>query len=197
MSAGRVEAFSDGVIAIIVTIMVLELHVPADATLKSLLTAVPLLLVYALSFVTVAIMWVNHHHYLKNVRRIDASLLWANNTLLFWMSLIPFATRYLGQNLREALPVSVYAGVLVLCCASFYWLISVLCLHNRNYPEVSAEFERLRQKSGFTTLVYLACVALARFLPDFTLIVIVGLPLLYFIPDKKLVEKDLNEPGRG
>src|ERR1700760_2057246 len=103
MSIGRVEAFSDGVIAIIITIMVLELHVPADASPKALLSNLPLLLVYALSFLTVAIMWVNHHHYLKNARRIDPSLLWANNTLLFWMSLIPFATRYLGQNISSPL----------------------------------------------------------------------------------------------
>ena len=197
MSAGRVEAFSDGVIAIIITIMVLELKVPSDASLKSLLAAVPLLLVYALSFLTVAIMWVNHHHYLKNVRRIDPSLLWANNTLLFWMSLIPFATRYMGQNLRMALPISIYAGALALCCASFYWLISVLCNHNRSHPEVWAEFEWQRKKSGLTTLAYIACVALARVWPDLTLVVIVGLPLLYFIPDKKLVEKEPSEAKRG
>jgi uncharacterized membrane protein len=189
MSAGRVEAFSDGVIAIIITIMVLELHIPADASFKSLLANVPLLLVYALSFLTVAIMWVNHHHYLKHARRVDPSLLWANNTVLFWMSLIPFATRYLGQNLRAPLPITVYAGVLVLCCVSFYWLISVLCNHNRNDPVVWAEFERQRKKSGLTTFAYLACVGLARVWPDLTLVVIVGLPLLYFIPDRNLVEK--------
>jgi uncharacterized membrane protein len=193
MSIGRVEAFSDGVIAIIITIMVLELHVPADASLKALLANLPLLLVYALSFLTVAIMWVNHHHYLKNARRIDPALLWSNNTLLFWMSLIPFATRYMGQNLRAPLPISVYAGVLVLCCASFYWLISVLCSHNRNHPAVYEEFERQRRKSGFTTMAYLACVALAKMWPEPTLVIIVGLPLLYFIPDKKLVEKGPGE----
>jgi uncharacterized membrane protein len=193
MSAGRVEAFSDGVIAIILTIMVLELKVPADASPKALLAVLPLFLVYALSFLTVAIMWVNHHHYLKHARRVDPSLLWANNTLLFWMSLIPFATRYMGQNLRAPLPISVYAGVLVLCCVSFYWLISVLCSHNRNHPGIWAEFERQRKKGRLTTFTYLVCVGLARVWPDLTLVVIVGLPLLYFIPDGKLVEKAIGE----
>lgn len=144
MSTGRVEAFSDGVIAIIVTIMVLELKVPDDATLRSLGKVVPLFLVYALSFLTVAIMWVNHHHYLKTARRAEPSLLWSNNNLLFWMSLIPFATRYLGQNPSSPLPVALYAGLMGVTAAAFYWLIRFWADRTRKRSERSPRISPAR-----------------------------------------------------
>jgi len=172
MSTGRVEAFSDGVIAIIVTIMVLELKVPDDATLRSLGKVVPLFLVYALSFLTVAIMWVNHHHYLKTARRAEPSLLWSNNNLLFWMSLIPFATRYLGQNPSSPLPVALYAGLMGVTAAAFYWLIRVLGRQNA--------------KALGTLATYLACAGLAAALPKAALAIVVVLPIIYFIPETKL-----------
>jgi uncharacterized membrane protein len=187
MSTGRVEAFSDGVIAIIITIMVLELHVPADASLHSLLATVPLLLVYALSFLTVAIMWVNHHHYLKTARRPDAALLWSNTNLLFWMSLIPFATRYLQQNLSAPLPVAVYAGLLAVTAASFYWLIAVLGVHNAHHPALAAEYRHQRRKSLMTTAIYISCASLAWISHNLALAVVIVLPILYFLPERKLV----------
>ena len=101
MGTGRIEAFSDGVIAVIITIMVLELKVPRDTTLTSLFTVLPQFLAYVLSFIVVAIMWVNHHHLLHAARRADARLLWSNNNLLFWMSLVPFVTAYMGNNHRD------------------------------------------------------------------------------------------------
>ena len=161
MSTGRIEAFSDGVIAIILTIMVLELRVPADASPKALLAVLPLFLVYALSFLTVAIMWVNHHHYLKSARHADSALLWANNTLLFWMSLIPFATRYLGQNLSAPLPIALYGGLLAITASAFYWLLTVLEAHNSQHPAIAAEFRRQRKKSLYTISVYTVCTLLA------------------------------------
>jgi uncharacterized membrane protein len=189
MSTGRIEAFSDGVIAIIITIMVLELRVPADASLRSLIAVLPLLLVYALSFLTVAIMWVNHHHYLKTARRPDPQLLWANNTLLFWMSLIPFATRYLGQNLSSPLPVAVYAGVLAITCLSFYWLIVVLGDHNVHHPTIAAEYRHQRRKSLMTVAIYILCALFAWVSPRLALAVMIVLPGLYFLPERKLVDE--------
>jgi len=186
MTTGRVEAFSDGVIAIIVTIMVLELKVPADATPRALLGVLPLLLVYALSFLTVAIMWVNHHHFLKTARRPDPPLLWTNNNLLFWMSLIPFATRYLGQNLGLPLPVAVYAALLAVTSGSFYFLIRVLATHNAHNPIVSAQYFLQRKKSLGMVVVYIACAALAAVYPRVALVIVVLLPGLYFLPDRAL-----------
>jgi uncharacterized membrane protein len=188
MSVGRVEAFSDGVIAIIITIMVLELKMPADASLRSLLSTLPLLLVYALSFLTVAIMWVNHHHYLKTARRPDSQLLWANNNLLFWMSLIPFATRYLGQNLVASLPVSVYAGVLAVTALSFHWLIAVLGEHNAHHAALAEQYRHQRSKSLMTVAIYVGCASLAWAWPRLALAVVIVLPGLYFLPDRKLMD---------
>ncbi len=105
METGRVEAFRDGVIAIIVTIMVLQLNAPAEPTFASLLKISPVFLSYALSFTVAAIMWVNHHHLLHAVREVNARLLWSNLNL-FWMSLIPFVTDYMGKNHKEPLPVA-------------------------------------------------------------------------------------------
>lgn len=190
MSTGRVEAFSDGVIAIIVTIMVLELKVPDDPTTGSLAKVLPLFLVYALSFLTVAIMWVNHHHFLKTARRAEPGLLWSNNNLLFWMSLIPFATRYLGQNPRSPLPVAVYASLLGVTSASFYWLIRVLARQNAQNPPIAAEFDRQRAKSLGTLAVYVVCAGLASALPRVALAIIVVLPAIYFLPEKRLVAED-------
>ncbi len=190
MSTGRVEAFSDGVIAIIVTIMVLELKMPVNASPRALLAVAPLLLVYALSFLTVAIMWVNHHHYLKTARRADSQLLWANNNLLFWMSLIPFATRYLGQNLSFALPVATYSGLLAVTSLSFYWLIAVLLAHNAGHPALAEQYRHQKQKSLMTVGIYSICAALAAVSPRIALAVVIVLPVLYFLPDRKLLELD-------
>jgi uncharacterized membrane protein len=185
-----VEAFSDGVIAIIVTIMVLELKVPDDPSAGALAKVLPLFLVYALSFLTVAIMWVNHHHYLKTGRRPDPGLLWSNNNLLFWMSMIPFATRYLGQNPYSPLPVALYAGLLAVTSASFYWLIRVLGHQNAQNAAIAAEFDRQSAKSLGTLATYLACTGLASVLPKVALAIIVVLPAIYFLPEKKLVVED-------
>ena len=110
MGTNRLEAFSDGVIAVIITIMVLELKVPRDTTLVSLRGVLPQFLSYLLSFLVVAIMWVNHHHMLHSARRADARLLWSNNLLLFWMSLVPFVTAYMGDHHRDPRAVGSLRG---------------------------------------------------------------------------------------
>src|SRR5215467_2064323 len=122
MTTGRLEAFSDGVIAIIVTIMVLELRTPAQPTWPALLKVAPIFISYGLSFLVVAIMWVNHHHLIHAVRKVTARLLWSNLNLLFWMSLVPFVTEFVGKNYHEPMAVALYGLDLALCGCSF-WLL--------------------------------------------------------------------------
>src|SRR5215472_11170362 len=119
MTTNRLEAFSDGVIAIIVTIMVLELRAPAQPTWPALLKVAPIFISYGFSFLIVAIMWVNHHHMIHAVRQVTARLLWSNLNLLFWMSLVPFVTDFLGKNYRAPMAVALYGLDLTLCSAAF------------------------------------------------------------------------------
>src|SRR5215831_17397300 len=126
MSKGRLEAFSDGVIAIIITIMVLELKVPHEADLESLHPLIPLFLSYVLSFVFLGIYWNNHHHLLQAARRVTGGVLWANMHLLFWLSLTPFATAWMGENHFESLPVALYGGVQLLAAIAYYILTRTL-----------------------------------------------------------------------
>jgi uncharacterized membrane protein len=147
IGTNRLEAFSDGVIAVIITIMVLELKVPRDTTLVSLRGVLPQFLSYLLSFLVVAIMWVNHHHMLHSARRADARLLWSNNTLLFWMSLVPFVTAYMGNNWRDPRAVALYGVVLSLCSVSFAVLRSAIIQHHRDNPDMVRYHRRVQSKN--------------------------------------------------
>src|SRR5215204_2245284 len=122
MTKGRLEAFSDGVIAIIITIMVLELKVPHGTTVAALQPLLPIFLNYILSFVYIGIYWNNHHHLLHATQRVSAAILWANLHLLFWLSLIPFATGWMGENHFAKLPTAAY-GVVLLMSAIAYWIL--------------------------------------------------------------------------
>lgn len=133
MGTNRIEAFSDGVIAIILTVMVLELKVPASASTAALRAVAPSLMSYALSFVIVAIMWVNHHHLMHLAKHATAGLLWANNNLLFWMSLIPFVTAYMGQTHGAPLAVATYGAVLTLAAGGFTLLRYVVTLGHHGH----------------------------------------------------------------
>jgi uncharacterized membrane protein len=185
MKTGRLEAFSDGVIAVIITIMVLELKVPHADTPEALLEVLPSLLVYALSFAVVAIMWVNHHAFVDKARHADGALLWANNNLLFWMSLIPFATANLGEHGHATLAVAVYGGVFVMTCVSFLLLQMALARQNREDPARRLEFERLNHKAMFSITCYLASVGLAFVSIYASYAIFVIIPLLYFWPERK------------
>ena len=133
MSKGRMEAFSDGVLAIVITIMVLELAVPHEPELDALLALVPVFLSYILSFVYVGIYWNNHHHLLYAVGHTNGSVLWANLHLLFWLSLVPFATAWMGENNFAALPVAVYGFVLLMAGFAYSILVRFLIrLHGRD-----------------------------------------------------------------
>src|SRR5512147_2112746 len=130
MSKGRLEAFSDGVIAIIITIMVLELHVPAEATFSALRPLLPKFLSYVLSFIFLGIYWNNHHHLWQAVERVNGSILWANMHLLFWLSLIPFVTGWMGENNFSTIPVALYGLVLWLAALAYTIMVRVLLAHH-------------------------------------------------------------------
>jgi uncharacterized membrane protein len=132
MSKGRMEAFSDGVLAIIITIMVLELAVPHTADLAALLPVAPIFLSYVLSFVFLGIYWNNHHHLLQAIEHVDGRVLWANLHLLFWLSLIPFVTGWMGENHFAAWPVALYGCVLLLAAVAYFILSrALISLHGR------------------------------------------------------------------
>ena len=187
---GRVEAFSDGVIAIIITIMVLDLKVPHETTLAALLAIWPTMLSYLLSFLVVAIMWINHHHLMRTAKHPDAALLWSNCFLLFWMSLIPFVTRYLGDNRAAPLPVAAYAGTLALTCVAFYWFQSVLARHNSSNEHMTRHYERLQRKAAFSVLMYVVAAVTAFASTKTSLAILIVLPATYFLPEKKLIESE-------
>ena len=185
MKTGRLEAFSDGVIAVIITIMVLELKVPHTPDLPALEAVVPSLLVYGLSFAVVAIMWVNHHSMLERARRAEPALLWANNILLFWMSLIPFSTAYLGQFCHERLAVALYGAVMVCACSGFLLLQTALARQQADDPAHQLLFRRLNHKAMASIGSYAASVGLAFWSVYASFAVFVIIPLLYFWPEQK------------
>jgi uncharacterized membrane protein len=185
MKTSRLEAFSDGVIAVIITIMVLELKVPREATPQALLAILPSFLAYGLSFGVVAIMWVNHHHFLQMAKRADAALLWSNNNLLFWMSLVPFATAYLGQNCHQPFAVAVYGAEMTATCAAFFLLQCVLGCQDPNDDARRATFTYLNWKSITAIVSYAASIGLAYISVYIAYAIFVIFPLLYFWPERK------------
>ena len=187
MKASRLEAFSDGVIAVIITIMVLELKVPHTGTADALLAVLPQFLVYGLSFAVVAIMWVNHHHFIEKALRADAALLWSNNILLFWMSLIPFVTGYLGENCHAPLAIAVYGGVFVFTCSAFLLLQVVLGKQDSIDAARRTEFERLNKKAILSISCYAVSVGLAFVSVYASYAIFVIIPLMYFWPERREV----------
>ena len=183
MGTSRLEAFCDGVIAVIITIMVLELHAPQQPTLAALIALLPDFLVYALSFLMVAIMWVNHHHLMHHARRADPGLIWSNIFLLFWMSLIPFETAWLGQHATAPLPIAVYGGTLVLCSCGFLLVQSALACQNRDDSESLCFFDRIRLKATFAVILYALAAVLPAWSPYPSLVIFLLIPIAYFWPD--------------
>jgi uncharacterized membrane protein len=186
MTTGRLEAFSDGVIAIIVTIMVLELRAPSQPTLAALGKVAPVFISYGLSFLVVAIMWVNHHHLIHAVHGVTARLLWTNIYLLFWMSLVPFVTDYLGKNYREPLAVALYGLDLVLCSSAFYFLRIILVRQDRQDSGLAEYHAAIQRKNAFSAALYLLSVPLAYVSIYASFFIFALIPAMYFLPEKKL-----------
>ena len=182
LGKSRLEAFSDGVVAIIVTIMVLELKVPHDASLHGLLQLTPLFLSYALSFLVVAILWVNHHHLLHTAHAVTGRMLWLNNHFLFWLSLVPFTTAYIGENHLAPLPVALYGLVLCLAGSAFDLLRRDIARSQASDPALTAMHHRSSRINAASALLYLAAVPLAWVSVWLSLAIYLLVPAAYFMP---------------
>ncbi len=192
MGKGRLEAFSDGVIAIIITIMVLELKVPRGADLAALRPMIPVLLGYVLSFALVGIYWNNHHHLLHAVQRINGNVLWANLFLLFCLSLVPFVTAWMDENHFAAIPVAFYGGALLLCAIAFTILVRVLVAHHGEDSTLAKAIGN-DHKGKISLLLYAAAIPLAFVDPRISLALYVTVAVIWFLPDRRienLIEKE-------
>ena len=188
MKKGRIEAFSDGVIAIIITIMVLELKAPHDPTLAGLAQVLPTLLSYVLSFTLVAIYWLNHHHLIHLAQKVDGKILWANMNLLFWMSLIPWVTAYLGENHATPLAVGLYGAVAAVASVAFYLLRQTIACHHRGDAKLCAMHQRMGRKNLIAIGIYVAAMPLSWVFVPLALLLIATPAVMYFLPDRQ-VEK--------
>jgi len=185
MGRERLAAFSDGVIAIIITIMVLELHVPHGADWAALASVAPNFLAYVLSFVYLAIYWNNHHHLLYTVERVDGLILWANSFLLFCLSLIPVATAWMGENLTAPLPTAAY-GVALLMSAIAYYLLQMAIIHQQGAGSVLAKALGRDIKGKISPLLYIAGIVLAFFVPWASIGVYAMVAVMWLVPDRRI-----------
>jgi uncharacterized membrane protein len=191
MGKGRLEAFSDGVLAIIITIMVLEMKVPHDDTMQELLKIGPVFMSYILSFIYIGIYWNNHHHLMHATQKISGGAMWANNHLLFWLSLMPFASGWMGENHFTKWPVIVYGVVLIMNSIAYY--ILVRCLLNANGKESTlAKALGSDLKGKVSTVIYAVGIAIAFFNTWISLALYAVVAIIWLVPDKR-IENTLKE----
>jgi len=188
MSRGRLEAFSDGVIAILITIMVLELKVPHGADWHALRPLLPVFLSYVLSFVFLAIYWNNHHHMMHMVDRINGKVLWANTHLLFWLSLIPFVTGWMGENGFAPLPTAGYGFVMFGAGVAYFILTTVIIAHQGPGSKLKAAVGD-ETKGKLSALLYLASIPLAFVQEWISYAIFVGVALMWLVPDRRIESK--------
>jgi uncharacterized membrane protein len=185
MNKGRLEAFSDGVIAILITIMVLELKVPHGTDWAALRPAVTVFLAYVMSFVYLGIYWNNHHHMLHMTSRVTGKILWANLHLLFWLSLVPFATGWMGENSFAPLPTGFYGTVLLLAGVSWLILQRTIIRSQGEGSKLAAAVGR-DLKGKLSTVLYLTAIAAAFVWPFISQAIYVGVALLWLVPDPRI-----------
>jgi uncharacterized membrane protein len=191
MGKDRLTAFSDGVIAIIITIMVLELKVPHGADWAALAGMAPNLLSYAMSFVYLAIYWNNHHHLLHTVTRVDGLILWANSNLLFWLSLVPAVTAWMGENFLSSVPTAVYGAVLLLPAIAYY-LLQKAIIHKQGRESVLATALGSDIKGKISPVLYIAGIAAAFVVPWLSVALYVLVAVMWLVPDRR-IEKAFRE----
>jgi uncharacterized membrane protein len=189
MRTGRLEAFSDGVIAIIITIMVLEMKVPHSGSLNDLLPILPVFLSYVLSFVYVGIYWNNHHHLLHATTTVTGAILWANLHLLFWLSLFPFATGWMGENHFSALPTALY-GVVLLMAAIAYWLLQQTIIRSQGPDSILRKAVGRDWKGKLSPVLYIVAIVGTLLSPLMSQAILVAAALIWLIPDRR-IEKAL------
>jgi len=188
MKKGRLEAFSDGVIAIIITIMVLELKIPHGSDWAAIRPVVPVFFTYVLSFVYLGIYWNNHHHMLYVTERVNGAIMWANMHLLFWLSLVPFVTGWMGENHFAPLPTAVYGGVMLAAAVAYYILQRLIISQQGPHSKLRAAVGR-DLKGKLSPLAYLAAIALAFVNQWFSDALYVLVALMWLIPDKRIESK--------
>jgi TMEM175 potassium channel family protein len=196
MSKGRLEAFSDGVIAIIITIMVLELKVPHGADVAALRPLLPVFLSYVLSFVNVGIYWNNHHHLLQAARQVSGRVLWANLLLLFWLSLFPFFTGWMGENHFASLPTALYGVVLLMAAYSYVGLQRAIVAAD-GASSTLARAVGADRKGLVSRLLYMAAIAGAFIRPWIAWTLYVAVALLWFVPDRRIERVLMREEAAG
>lgn len=193
MGKNRLEAFSDGVLAIIITIMVLELKVPHGAELSDLQGVLPVFLSYVLSFLYVGIYWNNHHHLLHTVEKVSGGILWANLYLLFWLSMFPFATAWMGENLAAPIPTAAYGVVLLMAAIAYYILQSVI-VRSHGRDSVLGRALGPDWKGKLSPLAYIAAIPLAFVSPWISSGLYAFIALVWIIPDRR-IERVLTGPA--
>jgi uncharacterized membrane protein len=196
MEKNRLEAFSDGVLAIIITIMVLELKVPQGNRLEALAPMVPVFCSYVLSFIYVGIYWNNHHHLFQTSRHVSAAILWSNLHLLFWLSLFPLATAWMGQNRLAPVPIAAYGVVLLMAAIAYYILQSAIMAHEGGRQSLLAAAVGRDWKGKLSPLFYLAAIPLAFVAPLISNFLYVFVALLWLVPDRR-IERALQDNRGG
>jgi uncharacterized membrane protein len=185
MGKSRLEAFSDGVIAILITIMVLELKVPHGESLAALGPLIPVFLSYVLSFVYLGIYWNNHHHMLQTCSRVTGPILWANLNLLFWLSLVPFVTGWMGENHFAAVPTALY-GVVLLMAAISYWILQQMIIASQGRDSLLRKAIGSDRKGKLSPVLYLAAIGAAFWSPWVSQALYVLVALIWLIPDRRI-----------
>lgn len=185
MNSNRLEAFSDGVLAIIITIMVLELKVPHGTDMEALAPLLPVFLSYVLSFIYIGIYWNNHHHMMHTVKKVNGGILWANLHLLFWLSLIPFATGWMGENHFEKLPVALYGFILLMAAIAYFILQrNILKIQGKDSALSRALGKDLKGKAS--PIIYIVAIISSFYSPWMAGALYVLVALIWLIPDKRI-----------
>ena len=185
MGKGRLEAFTDGVLAIILTIMVLELNVPSGSDFRALMASMPILLTYALSFVNVGIFWNNHHHMLQATERVNGMVLWANLAFLFWLSLVPFLIRWINDTHFAPVPTASYGVILVMAGISYLLLERTIIACNGPTSKLALAVGN-DQKGKISLLLYLVAIPLAFERPWIAIVLYLVNAVAWFIPDRRI-----------
>lgn len=191
MKKGRLEAFSDGVLAIIITIMVLEFKAPENGTFEALKPLIPKFISYLISFVYVGIYWNNHHHLFQIIEKVNGKILWANLVLLFWLSILPFATGWMGENHFAQNTVAAYGFVLMMCAISFN-IVQRVALKNEGPNSPLAEVMKNTTKETISTVSYFIAIAVSFFYPMISLGLYFMVAMIWLIPDKRM-EKSISK----
>ncbi len=196
MHKGRVEAFSDGVIAILITIMVLELKVPHGEDFAALLPVLPVLASYVLSFIFVGIYWNNHHHMLQLAQQVTGRTLWANLFLLFWLSLVPFTTEWMGESHLAQAPTALYAFVLLMCGVAYYVLQQTI-IRGEGPGSALAKAVGQDKKGLLSVVLNLAAVPMAFVQPSLAVGLLLSVALIWLVPDSRIEKKIEHHAAKG